>query len=316
MGPGSSPDFPSPGLPEGGQPGDGLLSQGMPAHKRPFKPKGMALGTRMFFALLAGVARSIMNVLIGKEWYGLDRLPRDEGFIVVPNHCTEIDPIVVGHLLYNQNVMPYFLAKDGLFKAPVLGAVLRGAHQIPVERSGVGAGKSLVAAQEVLVGGGAVVVYPEGTLTRDPELWPMKGHTGAARLALGTGAKVIPVVHWGAQEVFPRYAKGFKIFPRKKVRVVVGEPVDLSAFAGKDGDKVTLQAMTEAIMAAITAILVELRGEPAPAQRWDPSAHHQAAHGRFVERGGQSPKAPKLEASGTEKDMKNDAGTTETGDLK
>lgn len=264
------------------------------------------MGTRMFFALLAGVARSLINVVLGKEWHGLEKLPRDEGFIVVPNHCTEIDPIVVGHMLYNQNIMPHFLAKDGLFRTPVLGAALRGAKQIPVERSGAGAGKSLVAAQEVLDGGGAVVIYPEGTLTRDPELWPMKGRTGAARLALGTGAKVIPVVHWGAQEAFPRYAKSFKIFPRKKVKVVVGDPIDLSAFAGSTADKATLEAMTEVIMNAITAMLEDLRGEKAPAERWDPSAHQQASHGRFVERG----------AKGEEQDKtNNDAGTTETGDL-
>lgn len=283
----------------------------MANHKRPYKPKGMSISTRLFFTLLAGIARSGMNVVIGKEWHGLEKLPRDEGFIVVPNHCTEIDPIVVGHLLYNQNIMPHFLAKDGLFKNPVLGAVLRGAQQIPVERSGAGAGKSLTVAQDVLDGGGAVVIYPEGTLTRDPELWPMKGRTGAARLALGTGAKVVPVVHWGAQEVFPRYAKGFKVFPRKKVTVVVGDPVDLSAFDGHTADKQTLEAMTEVIMAAITVLLEELRGAKAPAQRWDPAAHQQASHGRFVERG----KAAVQDQNKDQSKAQNDPGTTETEDL-
>ncbi len=285
----------------------------MQPKKRPFKPKGITVGTRLFFSLLAGVARPIMNVLTGKEWHGLEKLPRDEGFIVVPNHCTEIDPIVVGHMLYNQNIMPHFLAKDGLFKTPLLGAALRGAHQIPVERAGAGAGTSLTVAQEVLDGGGAVVIYPEGTLTRDPELWPMKGRTGAARLALGTGAKVIPVVHWGAQEVFPRYAKGFKIFPRKRVKVVVGDAVDLSAFDGRAADKATLEAMTETIMAAITRMLEELRGEKAPAQRWDPAAHQQSSHGRFVERG--TPDTKNAKATKNAKNTKHDAGTTENGDL-
>ncbi len=266
--------------------------------KRAFKPQGMSLGTRMFFSILAGVARPAMNIIVGKQWHGLEKLPHDEGFIVVPNHCTEIDPIVVGHLLYNQNIMPHFLAKDGLFKAPVLGQVLRGAQQIPVERSGAGAGKSLVAAQEVLKDGGAVVIYPEGTLTRDPELWPMKGRTGAARLALSTGAKVVPVVHWGAQDAFPRYAKRFKIFPRKRVHVVVGDPIDLSEFMTRAADKENLEAMTHVIMAAITAMLAELRGEQPPATMWDPAAHRQAGHGRFVERG-----------------TTHDAGTTETGDV-
>ncbi len=262
----------------------------------------MAWSTRLVFAFLAGIARPAMSVLTGKEWHGLEKLPATEGFIVVPNHCTEIDPIVVGHMLYCQNAMPHFLAKDSLFKVPVLGSLLRGAHQIPVERSGAGAGKSLDGAKRVLETGGAVVIYPEGTLTRDPGLWPMKGRTGAARLALNTGAKVVPVAHWGAQELFPRYAKGFKIFPRKKVRVLVGDPVDLSGFAGLPGDKDTLDAMTEVIMKDITALLETLRGEQAPAVRWDPAAHHQSTHGRFVERG----------TDGT--NTRHDGESTEAGD--
>lgn len=283
---------------------------GGPPAKRPFKPRGMGLGTRVFFAVLAGVARPAMNVIVGKQWHGLEKLPRNEGFIVVPNHCTEIDPVVVGHLLYNQNIMPHFLAKDGLFKAPVLGSVLRGARQIPVERSGAGAGKSLVVAQEVIDGGGAVVIYPEGTLTRDPELWPMKGRTGAARLALKTGAKVVPVVHWGAQEAFPRYAKSFKIFPRKKVTVVVGDPIDLSAFMTGPSDKENLEAMTAVIMATITAMVAELRGGQPPAQPWDPAAHQQATHGRYMERGVKdAPNALRKTQQG------NDGGAPAAGDL-
>ncbi|GAA5229345.1 lysophospholipid acyltransferase family protein [Arthrobacter cryoconiti] len=258
--------------------------------KRPFKPRGMSWKTRLFFSFVADVARPVMNVLIGKQWQGLEKLPTGEGFIVVPNHFSEIDPIVVGHMLYNQNVMPHFLAKDGLFSTPFLGFLLRGAHQIRVERSGAAAGTSLEAAQRVLDANDAVVIYPEGTLTRDPDLWPMKGRTGAARLALATGAKVIPVAHWGAQEVFPRYGKGFKIFPRKRAHVVVGDPVDLSAFMGKTGDKATLEAMTEVIMKDITALLEPLRGEKAPTERWDPAAHQQSSHGRFVERGTKKPK--------------------------
>ncbi|WP_026555280.1 lysophospholipid acyltransferase family protein [Arthrobacter sp. 35W] len=244
--------------------------------------------TRVYFALVAGVARPAINLLMGKTWEGLEKLPAGKGFIVCPNHCTEIDPIVVGHMLYNQKRMPHFLAKDGLFRTPIVGAALRGAKQIPVERAGAGAGRSLEVAREVIDDGGAVVVYPEGTLTRDPELWPMKGRTGAARLALATGAPVIPVAHWGAQEVFPRYAKSVKIFPRKKVRVLVGDPVDLDRFAGRSPDKATLDEMTAAIMADITKLLAQLRGEEPPATLWDPSAHNQAQHGRFMERGGEA----------------------------
>lgn len=237
--------------------------------------------TRRFFSLLANTLRPLANAMMGKEWMGLEKLPRESGFIVCPNHCTEIDPVVVGHMLYNQDIMPHFLAKAGLFKAPVFGAMLRGAKQIPVERAGAGAGNSLKVAREVLDEGGAIIIYPEGTLTRDPDLWPMKGHTGAARLALKTGAPVIPVAHWGAQEVFPRYAKRLHLFPRKRVRVLVGDPVDLSRFEGATLNRETLQAATDVILDDITALLVQLRGGQPPAERWDPVAHNQTTHGRI-----------------------------------
>ena len=134
--------------------------------------------------------------------------------------------------------------------------------------------------KEIVNEGGAIIIYPEGTLTRDPALWPMKGHTGAARMALESGIPVVPIAHWGAQEVFPRYAKRFYIFPRKTSRLVVGDPVDLSAFAGRPLDKATLAAATNVIMEAITGLLAGLRGEQPPAQRWDPAAHNQPTHGR------------------------------------
>ncbi|WP_416430223.1 lysophospholipid acyltransferase family protein [Paenarthrobacter nicotinovorans] len=238
--------------------------------------------SRAMFILLAGLARPAMNMLMAKKWEGIGKLPAG-GFIAVPNHCTEIDPIVVGHLVYNQNRPPHFLAKAGLFKVPVLGSLLRATKQIPVERSTAGANRSLQLAKEVVDAGGAIIIYPEGTLTRDPDLWPMKGHTGAARLALQTGAPVVPMAHWGAQEVFPRYAKRFHVFPRKTVRVLVGEPVDLSSFADRPLDRATLTEATDVIMDAITALLETLRGEKAPAERWDPALHKQSKHGRFVE---------------------------------
>lgn len=232
------------------------------------------------FAVLAGIARPLMNILMAKKWEGTEKLPAG-GFIAAPNHCTEIDPIVVGHMLYNMKRPPHFLAKSGLFKAPVLGTLLRAANQIPVERSTTGANRSLQAAQEVVDAGGAIIIYPEGTLTRDPDLWPMKGHTGAARLAIQTGVPVVPIAHWGAHEVFPRYAKRLYLFPRKTARILVGDPVDLSAFQGRTLDRATLAEATDIIMDAITELLATLRGEEPPAERWDPAAHKQSKHGRF-----------------------------------
>ena len=236
------------------------------------------------FVFIASVVRPLMNLMMAKKWEGTGKLPAG-GFIAAPNHCTEIDPLVVGHMLYNNKRAPRFLAKAGLFKVPGLGWLLRATQQIPVERSTAGANRSLQVAKDVVSKGGAIIIYPEGTLTRDPDLWPMKGRTGAARLALEGGIPVVPIAHWGAHEVFPRYGKRFHFFPRRTSRVLVGDPVDLSAFAGRPLDKATLDGATDAIMNAITGLLAEIRGEQPPAERWDPAKQQAAKHGRFADRG-------------------------------
>lgn len=235
------------------------------------------------FRGLAAVAIPALNALITHRWRGAERLPRDTGFIVVPNHVTEIDPLIVGHFLYSNRVLPHFLAKESLFRVPVLAPILRWVKQVPVSRGATTAGGSLAVSRQVIDEGGAIIVYPEGTLTRDPDLWPMRGRTGAARLALQTGAPVVPIVHWGAQELFPRYAKRLHPFPRKRVTVVVGAPVDLAEFDGRPLDRTVLAAATEKIMAAITAELATLRGEQPPAVRWDPDQHGQSATGRHFD---------------------------------
>ena len=238
---------------------------------------------KTMFSIMANTMRPLMNLLLAKTWLQTEKLPRDRGFIVCPNHYSEIDPVLVGHMLYNNGFPPHFLAKGSLFKLPFVGKAMSGSKQIPVDRSGPTAGRALVVAQEVLDEGGAIIIYPEGTLTRDPDLWPMRGHTGAARLALQTGAPVIPVAHWGAQEVFPRYARMVRPLPRKRVTMVVGDPVDLDRFRDRPLDKTLLHEATEAILDEITALLVGLRGGTPPAEHWDPAEHNQTGQGRKLE---------------------------------
>lgn len=212
-----------------------------------------------------------------------ERIPGTGAFILAPNHYTNFDPLVTAYVLWMHGRVPRFLAKAGLFKVPVLGAILRGTGQIPVERAGAapGAPDPLAAASRLVNDGLAVIVYPEGTLTRDPELWPMRGKFGAVRLALEHGIPIVPCATWGVQEILPRYSKKLSLFPRKNVNVVIGEPVDLSAWEGKPRTGATYAEATNAVMNSITALLEELRDEKAPLERWDPSAHGQTEIGRF-----------------------------------
>src|SRR5690606_31294283 len=126
---------------------------------------------------------------------------------------------------------------------------------IPVHRNTSGAASSLTSAVDRLAAGECVAVFPEGTLTRDPDLWPMTGKTGAARLALSSRAPVIPVAQWGPQEILGQYSKRLRPFPRKRVQVLAGPPVQLEDLYDRPLDSAVLREATERIMDAITVLL-------------------------------------------------------------
>jgi 1-acyl-sn-glycerol-3-phosphate acyltransferase len=211
--------------------------------------------------LLAATART---------WIDGEKIPETGGCILVFNHISHIDPLLAAHFVYDHGRLPRYLAKSGLFKNKALAAFLKAAGQIPVERltrSAVGAYDAAVAAVR---NGECVVVYPEGTLTRDPDMWPMSGKSGAARIALETGCPVIPVGQWGAHEVLPPYTARPHLVPRRRVFMKVGDPVDLSDLVAKARSHEVIAEATDRIMAALTAIVADLRGETPPAERFDP----------------------------------------------
>lgn len=213
--------------------------------------------------LLLGVA--------SRTWIDGEKLPASGGCIVVFNHLSHVDPLLSAHFVYDHGRLPRYLAKSGLFKNKALGGFLSAAGQIPVERltrSAVGAYDAAVAAVNA---GECVVVYPEGTLTRDPHLWPMTGKSGAARIALATGCPVIPVGQWGPQDLLPPYGRP-DFLPRKHVTMKAGDPVDLSDLLALERTPAVVQQATDRIMAALTALVEEIRGERAPAARFDARA--------------------------------------------
>jgi 1-acyl-sn-glycerol-3-phosphate acyltransferase len=211
---------------------------------------------------------SVMHVWTKRRWTGQDNLPAAGGVIVVPNHISHFDPLVVAHYIYAAGRWPRFLGKASIWKVPVVGFLLRKTRQIPVERGSVEAVKSLDALVDALHKGGVVIIYPEGTTTREPDLWPMRGKTGAARLALVTGAPVIPMATYGAQQVFDPRSKKFSLRPRVPVGVTVGKPVDLSRWRGESPSRTVLEQMTDAIMQDIRTLVGELREqEPPPLYR-------------------------------------------------
>lgn len=233
------------------------------------------------FWVFAAIAVPLMNVAARFDIRDDHKLPRHGAYVLAPNHYSEIDPVVVGIVAWKLGRYPRFLAKASVFTVPVLGWALRVSGQIPVDRHGSKSHAAIRAAEELVAKDRMVVVYPEGSLTRDPGLWPMRGKTGAVRIALERDIPVIPVAHWGAQQLMARYSKKISLFPRKRLLIKVGDPVNLDAFRGKPLDTASLNAATSLVMDAITELLEDLRGEQAPAERWNPSAHDQKETGRF-----------------------------------
>lgn len=204
----------------------------------------------------------VMTALTSKTWLRQDRVPAAGPVILVPNHVSHFDPLVVAHYIFRAGRWPRFLGKASVWKVPIIGFLLTKTRQIPVERGSVEAVKSLDTLVEALNEGGAVVIYPEGTTTRHPDLWPMRGKTGAARLALLTGAPVVPIANWGPQAIFDPRSNRLKL-RRAHVTVTTGEPVDLSRWAGLEPTRAVLAEMTEKIMLDVRDLLGEIRdGEP------------------------------------------------------
>jgi 1-acyl-sn-glycerol-3-phosphate acyltransferase len=198
------------------------------------------------------------------RFVGLEHIPRQGGAVIAANHISHVDPIYSALAVHIARRVPRFLAKDSLWRVPLLGTILRSTGQIPVFRGTADAKASLREGTAALEGGKALIVYPEGTISRDPAHWPMQPRTGVARLALSSGVPVVPMVHWGTQAVLDGYRKRYRPLPRTTVTVRCGEPVDLSAYRGRTVDAAVLREVTDLIMGRVRDLLAEVREEPAP----------------------------------------------------
>lgn len=239
------------------------------------QPLGWAIGAARFVIKPASVS------LTRREWIDGEKIPASGGCVVVLNHLSYADPLLTGHFFYDHGRVPRYLAKAGLWRNKYLKPLLENAQQIPVERLSSSAAGAFDAAVAAVERGELVVVYPEGTITRDPDLWPMVGKSGAARIALATRCPVIPMGQWGAQDLMPAYAGKVRLsLGRPLVRMKVGDPVDLSDLFDRPTSGAAVRAATDRIMAAVTDLVADLRGEAAPAQRFNPRTAGGSGIGR------------------------------------
>jgi 1-acyl-sn-glycerol-3-phosphate acyltransferase len=232
-----------------------------------------------WYGLAACILKPLTWAFMKRDWRGLEHVPREGGVILAANHISHVDPIALADfIVYGTGRIARFLAKSTLFKGRgLVGRVMRGAGQIPVHRHTADASLALKDAVAALQHGECVAIYPEGTVSRDPEKWPMLAKTGVARLALLSGVPVVPVAQWGAEQILDSYrTKGLHLLPRRTMQIVAGPPVDLSAYTGKELTADVLRAATDDIMWAVTRLVEGLRGERPPTTFFDFRAATQA----------------------------------------
>lgn len=220
------------------------------------------------FAVL--IIKPTLLVFVKRDWHGQENIPRSGGVIIAANHISYADPFPIAHFVYDARRLPRFLAKAELFQMRFVKNVMKGAGQIPVYRYTEDASAALKDAVAALRRGECLVVYPEGTITKDPNYWPMLAKTGVARLALLSGAPVVPLAQWGAQDLYGRDKK-IRLLPRKTHHAVAGPPLDLSRYAGAEPTREVLREITNVVMGEIRGLVGDLRGEPVPADVFDPA---------------------------------------------
>ncbi|NQY56455.1 MAG: HAD-IB family hydrolase [Ilumatobacteraceae bacterium] len=196
------------------------------------------------------------------EFDGIDNIPRSGPAIVVFNHRSYFDPLVMGLLLAKTGRNVRGLGKKEVFDVPLVGRIMKAAGGIRVDR-GTGSDEPLDAAVNAVRGGDLLMLAPQGTIPRGPAFFDpvLKGRWGAARLAAATKAPVIPVGLWGTERVWPRSARMPKMSmtDRPRVSATVGEPVALK-YKSPDKD-------TKRIMTAISELLPpESRDEHDPTE--------------------------------------------------
>lgn len=212
----------------------------------------------------AVIVKPTVALFFRRRWQGREHVPPTGGVLLVLNHVSYADWLTVACYVWDSGRVPRFLIKHSLFRVFAVGGVLRGARQIPVVRGTEDARRALDEAVDALHRGECVCIYPEGTVTKDPDFWPMQARTGVARLALATDVPVVPVAQWGAQRALDVARRRVRPFPRHDAWSVAGPPVDLSAYRDRPVTAELLREVTDVVMGRVRDQLAQVRGEPAP----------------------------------------------------
>ncbi|HWD02063.1 MAG TPA: lysophospholipid acyltransferase family protein [Amycolatopsis sp.] len=231
------------------------------AQMRAYGRQFARVGRGAWYSLAIEVVWQLLALFSRFRVRGAHHIPATGGVLVASNHLSFADPTTLTAFCLGAGRVPRYLAKSSLWDVPVVGAVMRSGKHIPVHRGAPTASGAYRDAVEAVSAGECVTIFPEATFSSDPDGWPMKGKTGVARIALETGAPVIPVANWGTHHLLPAGAWFPRGIPRRTVELVAGPPVDLDDLREAGPTREVLEEATARIMRAVTDLLAGIRGE-------------------------------------------------------
>lgn len=190
---------------------------------------------------------------------GLEHIPHEGPALIAANHISYFDPLAHGYFLITAKRHPRYLAKIELFNNGFTGPVLRRMKQIPVRR-GSGDHGPVEFGVKALRAGEMVMVYPESTVTTNPDFSPMQGKTGIGRLAIASGVPVIPIAVWGSAPVWQKGGrKNRNLKFGRPIWVKAGPPLDFSRFDGRAEDPEAVRQVTDEVMAQLSLLVEDMR---------------------------------------------------------
>ncbi len=197
----------------------------------------------MIYTIGCNLSRWIARGLFALRVQGEDNVPQGGPVILAPNHVSYLDPVVVGVSIRRR---VHFMAKKELFRNPLMGWLLRGLQAYPVTRERVDP-STLKRTLSLLAAGQVILMFPEGTRGDGQSLGPAK--PGIAVIAARSRAPVVPVFHWGAEQLLPRGSRRPRRVP---LRVRFGPPLH---FPGDDRpDREAVEAFGRQLMGAIASL--------------------------------------------------------------